>query len=125
MALQTYQYTVYIRQQVRGVIPICLCLTESALVKVHDDILRASDNQNSVIILLLDLSAAFDTVDHSILLSRLKSRFGMNGIALDWFRSYLPNRTYTVTVLGGRSTDRPLMTGVPQGSVLGPILFRA
>ena len=78
-----------------------------------------------MIILLLDLSAAFDTVDHNILLSHLKSRFGINGIALDWFRSYLPNRTYTVTVLGGRSTDRPLMTGVPQGSVLGPILFRA
>ena len=81
-----------------------ICLTESALVKVHDDILMALDNQNSVIILLLDLSAAFDTVDHNILLSRLKSRFGINGIVLDWFRSYLPNRTYTVTVLGGRST---------------------
>ena len=96
--------------------------TESALVKVHDDSLRPLDNQNSVILLLLDLSAASDTVDHNILLSRLKPRLGINGIALDWFRSYLSNRTYTVTVLVGRSTERPLMTGVPQGSVLEPIL---
>ena len=64
--------------------------TESALVKVHDDILRPLDNLNSVILLLLHLSAASDTVDHNILLSRLKPRFGINGIALDWFRSDLP-----------------------------------
>ena len=64
--------------------------TESALVKVHDDSLRPLDNQNSVILLLLDPSAASDTVDHNILLSRLKPTFGINGIALDWFRSYLP-----------------------------------
>ena len=75
-----------------------------------------------MILFLLELSAASDTVDHNILLSRLKPRLGINGIALDWFRSYLSNRTYTVTVLGGRSTERPLMTGVPQGSVLEPIL---
>ena len=96
--------------------------TESALVKVYDDSLRPLDNLNSVILLLLDLSEASDTVDHNILLSRSKPRFGINGISLHWFRSYLSNRTYTVTVLGGRSTERPLMTGVPQGSVLEPIL---
>ena len=96
--------------------------TESALVKVHDDSLRYLDNQKSVILLLLDLLEASDTVDHNILMSLLKPRFGINGIALDWFRSYLSNRTYTVTVLGGRSTERPLMPGVPQGSVLEPIL---
>ena len=95
---------------------------ESALVKVHDDSLRPLGNQNSVILLLLDLSAASDTVDHNIPLSRLKPRIGINGIALDWLRSYLSNRTYTVTVLGERATERPLMTGVPQGSVLEPIL---
>ena len=61
-------------------------------------------------------------MDHNILLSRLKPRFGINGIALDWFRSYLSNGTYKVTVLGGRSTERPLMTGVPQGCVLESIL---
>ena len=61
-------------------------------------------------------------MDHNILRSRLKPRFGINGIALDWFRSYLSSRTYKVTVPGGRSTERPLMTGVPQGSVLESIL---
>ena len=60
---------------------------------------------------------------HNILVSRLKSRFGIGGIALDWSRSYLSNRTYIVTVPGGRSTEQPLMTGLLQGSVLGLILF--
>ena len=96
--------------------------TESALVKVHDDSLRHLDNQKSVILLLLDLLEASDTVDHNILMSLLKPRFGINDIAFDWFRSYLSNRTYTVTVLGGRSTERPFMTGIPQGCVLEPIL---
>ena len=63
--------------------------TETALVKVHIDILKAIDNKRSVILLLLDLSAAFDTVDHSILLSRLQKRFGIRNIALKWFHSYL------------------------------------
>ena len=59
-----------------------------------------------MILLLLDLSEVFDTVDHNILLSRLKSRFRINGIALDWFMSYFYKRTYAVTVAGGRYTDR-------------------
>ena len=57
-------------------------------------------------LLLLDLSAVFDTVDYNILLSRLKSRFAISGIALDWFRCYFSNRTCTVAIAGGRSTDR-------------------
>ena len=59
--------------------------TESALVRVHNDILRAIDNGGCVILLLLDLSAAFDTVDHAILLSRLRDRFRVSGTALAWF----------------------------------------
>lgn len=77
-----------------------------------------------MILLLLDLSAAFDSMDHNILQSRLKSRFGVNNIALDRFRSYLSNRTYPVTVLSGRSAERPLMTGVPHGSVLELVILK-
>ena len=66
---------------------------ETALVCVHNDILRAIDDRHCVILLLLDLSAAFDTVDHDILLTRLKSKFSICGTALEWFRSYLTNRT--------------------------------
>ena len=66
--------------------------TETALVRVQNDILCAIDNNESVILLLLDLSAAFDTVDHSIMLSRLGERFGVNGTVLAWFESYLTLR---------------------------------
>ena len=66
--------------------------TETALLKVQNDILRAVDDNKSVILLLLDLSSAFDTVDHLILLSRLSHRFGVKGNALAWFDSYLKSR---------------------------------
>lgn len=97
--------------------------TETALVKVQDDILRALDNNCSVILLLLDLSAAFDTVDHDILLACLSQRFGIVDGALEWFRSYLTNRQQVVYISGSHSSGRPLRCGVLQGSVLGPILF--
>ena len=77
--------------------------TETALIKVQNDILQAIDNQNSVILLLLDISAAFDTIDHEILLSRLSSRYGITGKAHKWFESYLNERTFTVHVSGGRA----------------------
>ena len=72
-------------------------------------------------LLLLDLSAAFDTVDHEILLGRLSSRFDIKGKALDWLRSYLTDRTSKVD--DASSSVRPLHWGVPQGSVLCPILY--
>ncbi len=97
--------------------------TETALTKVHNDIMLAMDNQKVVLLLLLDLSAAFDTVDHGILLSRLRTRFGVCGTALEWFESYLTGRTQAVAVQGSRSSSKTLQYGVPQGSVLGPILF--
>ena len=69
-----------------------------AFVKVQNDILKAIDNNRSVILLLLNLSAAFDAVDHSILLSRLQNRFGIRNIALKWFHSYLHSREQFVSV---------------------------
>ena len=74
-------------------------------------------------LLLLDLSAAFDTVDHDILLTRLHSKYSISGIALEWFRSYLTNRSQFALIEGCRSQSRELKCGVPQGSVLGPILY--
>ena len=97
--------------------------TETALVRVQSDILWALDKKKIVILVLLDLSAAFDTVRHSILLDRLEHNFGVTGNALAWFRSYLEGRTYCVSISGTQSQDVTLECGVPQGSVLGPVLF--
>ena len=97
--------------------------TETALVKVQNDILCAMDNNESVILLLLDLSAAFVTVDHSILLSRLQDRFGVEGTVLAWFKSYQTSRKQFVQVNDCNSTQCSLEHGVPQGSVLGPLLY--
>ena len=96
---------------------------ETALVRVHNDVMRAIDNRQCVILLLLDLSAAFDTVAHEILLNRLNSKFGISGTALNWFQSYLTGRTQSVLINGNKSQPRNLSCGVPQGSVLGPILY--
>jgi len=96
-----------------------------ALIRVHNDIAIVLDQKRSVILLLLDLSAAFDTVDHCILLSRISCRFGMGGTALELFRSYLliGNRTQFVNINGFTSERRVLQFGVPQGSFLGPLLY--
>ena len=72
--------------------------TETALLKVSNDILRAVDQHQEVVLVLLDLSSAFDTIDHEILLDRMKSRFGFDGNALRWFKSYLENRVQSVKI---------------------------
>ena len=97
--------------------------TETALMKICNDILSALDNKNVAILSLLDLSAAFDTIDHSILLSRLQTSFGISGSVLSCFESYFSGRFQSVSVDGTLATPSPLLYGVPQGSVLGPILF--
>ena len=96
---------------------------ETAIAKIVDDILMFIDNNSNVILMFLDLSAAFDTVNHSILLKRLKNKYGVKGSALDLFESYLSNRCFHVKIVKAKSNGRDLKYGVPQGSILGPILF--
>ena len=90
---------------------------------VHNDLVYAIDNRHVSLLVLLDLSAAFDTVDHDILLSILANRFSIQGLALDWFRSYLANRTQTFALAGKHTVSYSVDCSVPQGSVLGPLGF--
>ena len=97
--------------------------TETLLLKVVDDILIGFDSNNGTILLLLDLSAAFDTVDINKLLNILEIEFGITGIALKWFHSFLTNRKQRVRINDSLSECLDVLFGVPQGSVLGPVLF--
>lgn len=97
--------------------------TETALLKVMNDLLLAVDGKKVAIFALLDQSAAFDTVDHLILIDRLSAVFGVCGSALNWFRSYLASRSQSICVFGVSSAPIPLCCGVSQGSVLDPTLF--
>ena len=103
--------------------------TETALLMVKDDILAAIDNQEVMSLVLLDLSVAFDTISHSLLLNRLQYRFRFPEIILEWIGSYLSRRMQQVVIDGakgqpqGQSDPVTLTFGVLQGSVLGPILF--
>ena len=97
--------------------------TETALLKVTNDILLALDRGNVSLLTLLDLSAAFDTVDHEIMADTLQFHFGISGTALHWFRSYMSDRTQFVSINDCCSDSVDVQFGVPQGSVLGPVLF--
>ena len=97
--------------------------TETALIKVQNDILMKMDRQQITLFVLLDLSAAFDTIDHQVLLNRLRLSFGIRGYALEWIASYLSDRTQRVSFENNFSQSRYLSCGVPQGSCLGPLLF--
>jgi hypothetical protein len=113
--------------------------TETALLRVKTDIMAEMDVGKAVFVVLLDLSAAFDTVDHQILLDCLSTQFNITGVALKWIRSYLRDRSFRVSTGGdipvtedaegsgsttsGASEKVRLDYGVPQGSVLGPLFF--
>ena len=97
--------------------------TETALAKVTNDLLIASDQGFVSVLVLLDLSAAFDTIDHDILLQRLEQLISIKGTALNWFKSYFSDRLQFVQINDESSVHTRVNHGVPQGSVLGPILF--
>ena len=103
--------------------------TETELLKVKTDIIKAMDSQEITCLVFLDLLASFDTIDHTILLNRLQTTFGIRDTAMKWITSFLTGRTQKVAIgdlgtnLGATSDPVTLTFGVPQGSVLCPILF--
>ena len=97
--------------------------TEAALLKVVNDLFLSLDKGNISVLALIDFSSAFDTIDHPILVHRLYTDFGFTDTVLQWFSSYLTDRTYYVSLSNHCSAFAPVHKGFPQGSVRGPILF--
>ena len=95
---------------------------QTALLRICDDLLQNIDNGRLSGVLFLDLSKAFDLVNHGILLKKL-SLYGLQGKNLNWFKSYLSDRSQIVCHRGKTSESQKIMVGVPQGSILGPLLF--
>ena len=97
--------------------------TETALLRVREEILKCMDKGEIVCLLLLDLSATFDTIDKTVLLNHVKYRFGYGGKVLDWISSYLTGRSQKVAINDSFSSEQGLNYGVPQGSLCSPLLF--
>ena len=97
--------------------------TETTLLKIHNDILSSMDDGRVTALTLFDLSATYDTKDHTVLLRRLGDWFGVSGKALDWLKSYLTGRSQRIKLGNCLSSRSDLSFGVPQGSVLGPLIF--
>ena len=97
--------------------------TSHAISAVYDDLLNNADKKYYSCCLFLDLSKAFDTVDHNILLRKMSHQFGIRGLENKFFESYLSNRFQYVRINNSRSKKAKIIYGVPQGSNLGPVLF--
>ena len=97
--------------------------TETALLKVVNDLFLSLNKGNISVLALLDFSSAFDTIDHTILVHRLHTDFGFTDTVLQWFSSYLTERKHYVFLSNHCAAFAPVHSGVPHGSILGPILF--
>ena len=95
---------------------------EHALLMAQNELLSSLNKKQISLLLLIDFSKAFDMVDHNILLSKL-NHYGIRGNAYKWLKSYLNHRNQYVSINGKNSTSKPLLHGVPQGSILGSLLF--
>jgi hypothetical protein len=97
--------------------------TETALIKIMNDLLLSLDDNKCVLLVMLDLSAAFDTIDHLILIKRMQNDFGITDKSKNWLQSYFNGRTQFVKINQETSKVIPLKSGLPQGSILGPFQF--
>ena len=96
---------------------------ETVLLKLTNDIQVSMNKGQMTALVLLDLSAAFDTIDQKLLLERVEQDYGISGNVLAWLKSYLNERTFSVVIKDSSSKQYIVLYGVPQGSLLGPILF--
>ena len=96
--------------------------TSTALINITDEWLRSFDHGDMVGVVMLDLKKAFDTVDLDILIQKLK-HYGVDGNGINWFQSYLKGRSHYTTINGKSSSSRTVSCGIPQGSIVGPLMF--
>ena len=97
--------------------------TGTALTKIINDLRMSADEKKVSVLVLLDLTTAFDTIDHEILLNRLESWIGLSRATLSWFNTYLTDRNYFVNLGDCVSDKQSIHYGVPQGAILGLVLF--